>query len=148
MKFRRFLLVAAVAAPIFAATTVASAAPKSSTTPWIQLHQDAGLSATTSPSLGDMVTFDAGYPSNVRNPRVDLKCYQNGALVYGETASLDQDAQTQLTGQPGLTLGGGASLWLTNGGPADCVATLYYLSQKSGTQIYNGLATTEFAAAG
>ena len=33
------------------------------------------------------MSFTAVYPGNVKTPRVEVLCYQNGALVYGEAGS-------------------------------------------------------------
>jgi hypothetical protein len=44
-------------------------------------------------------------------------------------------------------LGGGGSVWLWNGGgPADCTANLFYFGMHAGSQTYNLLASTSFAA--
>lgn len=118
-------------APIGARSALA--ATKSSS--WIALASTAGAAAAQ-PSLGSSVTFNAGYPTTVKNPRIEVLCYQSGTLVYGEAGGV---ADT-------FTLGGGGSLWLTNGGSADCTANLYYFGQHAGKQTYNWLASTSFAA--
>jgi hypothetical protein len=130
-----------------------TSSPTATTTSSIKLDQ-------TDPYLGSMVTFTVSHPKikGGITSRIDLKCYQdidgdgkltyqeNGAttvskdLVYGETASTDQKAQTDLTGQAGLTLGGGSSIWKTNGGAATCKADLFYYNKDS--SVYNYLATT------
>jgi hypothetical protein len=106
---------------------------------------DASIALNTSasariaaPSLGSSVSFTVTYPTSVKTPRVEVLCYQNGALVYGEA------------GSPGDTflLGGGGSLWLTAGGSASCVANLYYFTWKAGQPATTYLATTSFDAAG
>ena len=96
------------------------------------------LVSQSGPALGDRVTFTTVIPTNVRNPRVEVLCYQNGSLVYGE-AGAPADA---------FLLGGGASLWLTSGGAASCVANLYYFTWKAGQPATTYLATTSFDAAG
>lgn len=105
---------------------------------------DASIALNTStsariaaPSLGSSVTFTVTYPTSVKTPRVEVLCYQNGALVYGEA------------GSPGDTfvLGGGGSLWLTAGGSASCVANLYYFTWKAGQPATTYLASTSFDAA-
>jgi hypothetical protein len=90
------------------------------------------------PSLGSSVSFTVTYPTSVKTPRVEVLCYQNGALVYGEA------------GSPGDTfvLGGGGSLWLTAGGSASCTANLYYFTWKAGQPATTYLASTSFDAAG
>jgi hypothetical protein len=114
---------------------------------YIALHQDAA-GASIAPHLGGEVTFDTAYPSSLKAPRIEVLCYQAGALVYGEAGSADQAQQADLTGSPGFVLGGGGSTWLTNGGAADCTANLFYFGSKAGKQTYNLLASTQFAAAG
>jgi hypothetical protein len=170
------LVAAIAAALAFAAATVAGSAPGgadsvlaakggpaggggSTTSSWISLAQTEGLAAA-SPSLGSTVTFAAGYPSN-KSPRVEVLCYQpadpsglalfdpaRGYLVYGETGDMGQalgDGTSPL-GYNGFLLGGGMSAWLLNGGPADCTANLFYFGQHAGTQTFNVLASTSFAA--
>jgi hypothetical protein len=85
------------------------------------------------PALGDYVTFTT---SKAHNPRIEVFCYQEGALVFGMAGADDYAFQ----------LGGAGSVWLTNGGPADCTANLFYFSWSKGAQHYNLLATTSFAA--
>ena len=65
--------------------------------------------------LGDWVTFTYSVPSTVTNPRIQVMCYQNGAIVYGEAGPAGQS----------FLLGGGGSVWRTGGGAANCTATLY-----------------------
>ena len=129
--------------------------------PWITLASGDGFAAAAQPSLGSTVTFAAGYPSNTKNPRVEVLCYQQsdpsglalydparGFLVYGETGDIGQalgDGTSPL-GYNGFLLGGGMSAWLLNGGSADCTANLFYFGQHAGTQTFNVLASTYFAA--
>jgi len=170
------LVAAIVAAVAFATATVAGSAPGGAKsvlakgpggggggdtiTPWITLAQ-ASAFAASQPSLGGTVTFAAGYPSNTRNPRVEVLCYQQGDpsglamydpargfLVYGETGDIGQalgDGTSPL-GYNGFLLGGGMSAWLLNGGSAECLANLFIFGQHAGVQTFNILATTSFAA--
>jgi hypothetical protein len=97
-------------------------------------------SATIYPSLGDSVTFSVTYPKTVEKfgPRIQVLCYQNGTLVYGEAGPYYQ----------AFLLGGASSNWLNNSpGPANCVADLYYWSYQGG-QKFNWLASVEFEAGG
>ena len=170
------LIAAIVAALAFAMATVSGGAPGGAdsvlaakggpaggggSTSWIALAQPEGLAAAAQVTLGSNVTFAAGYPSNTRNPRVEVLCYQasdpsglalfdpaRGYLVYGETGDIGQalgDGTSPL-GYNGFLLGGGMSAWLLNGGSADCVANLFYFGKSAGTQTFNILASTSFAA--
>ena len=96
--------------------------------------------ATIWPALGDSVTFAVTYPKTVEKygPRIQVLCYQDGALVYGEAGPYYQS----------FLLGGASSDWLNNSpGPASCVADLYYWSYQGG-QKFNWLASVEFSAGG
>jgi hypothetical protein len=104
-------------------------------TSWIELSQVTSA-ASTRPALGSTVSFDTGYPKSTKNPRIEVLCYQGGALVYGEAGGVNDS----------FLLGGGGSLWKDGGGSADCMANLFYFGWKAGTQTYNKLATTAFAA--
>lgn len=89
--------------------------------------------------LGGTVNFvvtTSNLPGNA-NPRVQVLCYQSGALVYGEAYNVGT----------AFLLGGGWSRWLERGGPADCHADLYYWDFHP-TQVFNWLAGTDFAASG
>jgi hypothetical protein len=78
------------------------------------------------------------YPNNVKNPRIEILCYQGGSLVYGAAGGVTDS----------FLLGGAGSIWLTFGGSADCTANLFYFGFHAGRQTYNPLATTSFAAGG
>jgi hypothetical protein len=108
---------------------------RSSQAAWITLAQ-VSTAASTQPSLGSSVAFSTGYPTSVKNPRIEVLCYQGGSLVYGEAGGVNDT----------FLLGGGGSIWLTNGGSADCTANLYYFGWHAGTQTYNKLASTSFSA--
>jgi hypothetical protein len=87
------------------------------------------------PTIGTVVTFTTSYPKTVKNPRIEVLCYQADGLVYGEAGGVTQ----------AFLLGGGWSRWLeVGGGPADCVANLYYFGSHAGRQTYNVLASTAF----
>ena len=97
----------------------------------------------TNPHLGDYVTFKSTYyPSNLDQKekggvRVQVLCYQNGNLVYGEAGHYDMK----------FLLGGAMSIWFQGGGEADCHADLYYWSYQGG-QKFNPLAFADFHALG
>ena len=138
-----FLIVAIIAALVFAVATVTLRGPAGAGSvlagspngsSWIKL---AGASTARSTlSLGSSVSFDTGYPTNVKNPRIEVLCYQDGSLTYGEAGGVNE----------AFRLGGGGSIWLTNGGSADCTANLFYFGSKAGKQTYNKLASTDFVA--
>lgn len=117
---------------------------------WISLEQQpaGAVVGQWQPALGDLVTFASSSPNTVKNPRIEVLCFQSSVLVYGEAGSADQAFQQQLTGYPGFVLGGSSSVWLRSGGPADCTANLFYFGWVKGQQTYNLLATTTFAATG
>jgi hypothetical protein len=136
------------------AMTASAAGPKTATAATIQLNVPTGsIAAFTSasdeatiwPALGDSVTFSVTYPKAVEKygPRIQVMCYQDGALVYGEAAPYYQS----------FLIGGAWSLWQADQPPADresaahCVADLYYWSYQGG-QKFNWLASVEFDAAG
>ena len=100
----------------------------------------AASTAPASPRLGASVNFNTTYSNNVKNPRIDVRCWDaSGAMVYAAAGD------TSYT----FVLGGGSSQWKTQGGAANCTARLFDL-------IWNGnnpqevvwLDSTSFAAAG
>ena len=111
---------------------------RTTASPWIELSQVNGRSASVQPTLGSMVTFTTSYPRTVKNPRIEVLCYQDGDLVFGMAGSVTYEFQ----------LGGGSSTWLVVGGPADCTANLFYFGYHAGKQTYNKLASTSFSAGG
>jgi hypothetical protein len=130
-------LVAALCVP--AAPALGRGAPHADSS--ITLNQAGTSVAQSAPHLGGTVSFTAVYPGNVKTPRVEVLCYQNGALVYGE-AGAPTDTFL-LGGNPD-----GGSIWRTTLGPASCVANLYYFTWKAGEPAAVYLATTSFDAAG
>ena len=91
------------------------------------------------PALGDWITFTWSV-SNLpgwATPRIQVICSQDDVVVYGVAGPAWQS----------FLLGGGSSNWLTNGGPAVCVATLYYW-QFHPSQIFHPLDSVTFAAGG
>lgn len=88
------------------------------------------------PNWGDTVTFNVS-TSATAQPHVDLKCSQNGTLVYSATAGFYSSYPWPWTQDMTLS----SQMW--TGGAASCTATLYYISgSKSVT-----LATLGFTAA-
>jgi hypothetical protein len=134
-------LIGATLAFVLAAVVASSAAPRPDSIASVSLKAVNGTTLTATlaailvPHLGDNVTFDASFANNVKNPRIQVLCYQSGALVYGMAGPWDQE----------FLLGGSMSTWFLTNGDADCVATLYYWSYQ-GSQKFNFLAETQFAA--
>ena len=118
---RRYLAVAGVLAVALVAAAVPAFGKGKPGDPSITLNAPSSA-AGVQPALGDYVTFTTVIPGNVQNPRVEVLCYQNGALVYGEAGSPAN----------AFLLGGGGSLWLNAGGGAACVANLYYFTWNGG----------------
>ena len=93
--------------------------------------------STSAPALGNLVSFSTTYPKEINDLRIELLCYQDGKLTFGMAGGVDYQ----------FLLGGTKSLWLDQGGDADCVANLFYFSEENGMQKYNFLSTTSFKAA-
>jgi hypothetical protein len=90
------------------------------------------------PHLGDTVTFSYVLMENVKSPRVQLMCSQNGVTGYAEAYPAAGNS---------FRLGGTSSTWLANGGPATCVATLYSWIYTP-TEVFVSYATVSFSALG
>ena len=138
------LIIAIVATTVLAVATVTGKAPSGVgsalagkvTTSSISLTGTSAKAAAIQPTLGSTVSFDTTYPTTIKNPRIEVLCYQSGTLVYGEAGGVNDT----------FVLGGGWSVWLEKGGAADCVANLYYFGFHAGKQTYNKLASTSFSA--
>ena len=97
------------------------------------------------PSLGDVVTFtiETSLPEKCkanggpRCYRIEVIGSQDGVQVYLNDANHGQQ----------VLLGGGISDWVTNGGPADCVATLYTYTDFNPVTRFD-IASVAFAAGG
>jgi hypothetical protein len=134
MVIRRIAILCSVlAAAALAGTGAIAAKPGSSPPP-------AGITLNEAdPHLGGYVTFTSTYPKTVKNPRIAVRCYQNGAMGYAEAAPYDQ----------AFLLGGAWSDWKVAGGAADCTAELFYIVWNGNNpQQYYTLAWTSFHAAG
>jgi hypothetical protein len=132
----------------FAGAAFAGVLP-SSNSGTISVYVPSGAgSAAAQPMYQGSVAFHTTGTGKLKNPRIWVACYQNGALVYGEG------------GGPSTTfkLGGDMSQWVLNGGgAATCTADLYYILNANGTGEWNGkggqggnlyLARTSYAATG
>lgn len=111
------------------------------------------LDPNTPPVLGQPLNFIWGASGlhGQQTPRVQLHAFQDvdadlqvDDLVYGEARACSGDVNAL----PFDPLGGAGSEWLTRGGPAHCVATLYFWDKVQGQQTFVPLATVEFDAAG
>jgi len=138
---KRLILGATIA--LVLSTAMASATPRTDAIATINLDVPGFAAVPTGsttpviwPRLGDTVTFSVTYPKTLERygVRIQVLCYQNGALVYGESKKWNQQ----------FVLGGSASTWVLTNGDASCVADLYYWSD--GGQKWNFLAETQFDA--
>ena len=141
-------IVAAAVTLVLAATALAGGlpAPNSGT---ISVYVPSSVAGTSSqPKYQGELAFNTTGTGKLRNPLVWVKCYQNGAVVYGGGGSPSEPVK----------LGGDMSQWVVNGGgPASCTARLYYLLNAKGTGEWTGndaqggsvtLGETRFEAAG
>jgi hypothetical protein len=118
--------------PALAAKGGVKGANLATTAPSITLNE-------ADPHLGSDITFAVTYPSQVKYPRVAVRCYQDGSMVYAEAGPSDHV----------FLLGGASSNWLRAGGSASCTAELFYIIWNgSNTQEVVSLAWTSFSAAG
>ena len=138
---KRLLLGVGLACILSAASL--SAAPKASSSDpsTIILNAPAAFVASSiswEPHLGDYVNFTVTYPKTLDHygVRIQVLCYQDGNLVYGEAGPYTNQ----------FLLGGAMSTWFLSGGAAACHADLYYWSY-SGGQKFNLLASTNFDSA-
>ena len=91
------------------------------------------------PHLGGYVTFATSYGNMKGEPRIQVRCYQNGSMGYAEAGGVSF----------AFLLGGSNSAWKTGGGAAQCTAELFELVWNGNSmQQYTALATTSFNAAG
>ena len=113
----------------FAGAAVAGVLP-SSNSGTIAVYVPGTLgTAAAQPTYQGSVAFHTTGTGKLKNPRIWVACYQNGALVYGEG------------GGPSTVfkLGGDMSQWvLDGGGAATCTADLYYILNANRTGEWNG----------
>ena len=146
VRKRLFLVSLAIVMALAVAMTASADAAKGgggATEPSINLVLPQTLAPVsgTWPALGQQVDFAVTY-GNVKDPRVELLCYQNGVLVYGEARGATPD-QGDYMGTNPFVLGGGMSTWYLNGGSATCTANLFYFGKTAGHQTYNVIASTK-----
>jgi hypothetical protein len=98
------------------------------------------ISLVGSTAYETYATFSTIYPNSVKNPRIQVMCYQNGSLVYAEAGAPDH----------AFLLGGASSQWVANGGgSASCHADLVDLVWNGNNpQQVTIVASTDFVAAG
>ena len=116
---------------VLLAATV-SAAPKPAAAPTIALHPSSDV------RLGGWVLFEveaAKQQFDRYRLSVQVLCYQEGHVVFAGS----------MRPEYAMLLGGYVSPWLESGGPAICVADLYYWTHANKLVV---LATTDFDAAG
>ena len=127
------LLIPTVVVATAGSAEAAKGGPKSSASgPSLMLDQQA-------PALGSTVTFTVTYGSaHLRNPSLDLGCYQNDVIVWGGIWDVASSVK----------LGGDASPWKSAGGSATCVAQLVDVTWQGGQESITTSATTGFVAGG
>jgi opacity protein-like surface antigen len=141
------LLIAAGLSAVLAGSAVAGSLPAPNSGTISVYVPGTGGAASTEPKYQGLAAFATTGTERLKNPRVWVACYQNGAMVYGAGGSPSET----------FKLGGDSSLWvLDGGGAASCSAQLYYILNAKGTGEWNGngpqggkvvLANTAFAAA-
>jgi len=141
MSIGRFLVIAAILLGVAALSATPSLAAKGGK----EKPGTAGPTGSSialneaAPHLGGQATFTVTYPDHVKDPRIAVRCYQDGVMTYAEAGTYDQ----------AFLLGGGWSVWLEHPGAADCTAELFYIVwHGSNTQEVYSLAWTSFHAAG
>jgi hypothetical protein len=135
------LLIGVALAGAFAAVSVSAAGKTQSSivlnTP--PLYSSPTSTSSSWPRLGDSITFTASYPDSMNKywVYVNVLCYQgtDHVLVYAATQKPDSS----------FLLGGTNSPWIQNGGPATCIANLFYWSNGG---KYTVLADTDFDVQG
>ena len=114
------------------------------------------IAAGSELNLGGWVSFDTttdNVPGGT-NLRVQIMCYQdvNESGTVSRTEDLDANGFVDdvvygmaLAADDSFELGGGSSDWLTNGGPAECDAVLFFWGVQG---AFVDLAALTFAAGG
>lgn len=83
------------------------------------------------------VAFDVTGAAGLKNPRIVVDAYTPGTsdLIYGEGGGAGDT----------FTLGGGMSKWVEQGGgPADCVASLFWIEDSHGKEWSGHSAQADF----
>ena len=142
----RKTIIALATLAIFVVAAGAAAMPKSAGAAGTLDVSGAAKLATLAPAKGDNVSLAATY-SGVRKQdtvRVQLLCYQDIGVVYGDAVTLGGSPQTVsfTLGQNSSTA---TSVW--NGGNAHCVGYLYSVTNVGGGNTQQ-LASLGFDATG
>ena len=110
---------------LFVAAAGAAAMPKSAgATGTIEMSSGVARLATLTPAKGDDISLTASY-SGLRKQdtvRVQLLCYQDIGVVYGDAVTLTGSPQT-VSFKLGVNSATATSVW--NGGNAHCVGYLF-----------------------
>jgi hypothetical protein len=94
-------------------------------------------------SYQGIVTFDAAGAEGLKNPRIYVEAFgpdgddpdEAPDLIYGEAGGAGDS----------FTLGGGWSKWVERGGgPAPCVASLFYFKIEGKSREWNGRGQQEY----
>ena len=143
----RKTIVASATLAFFAAAAGAAAMPKSAgATGTIAMSSGAARLATLTPTKGDDISLTAAY-SGIRKQdtvRVQLLCYQDIGVVYGDAVTLTGSPQT-VSFKLGENSATATSVW--NGGNAHCVGYLFYVTNVGGGNTQQ-LASVGFDATG
>jgi hypothetical protein len=146
MGMRKTIVTLATLA-LFVVAAGAAAMPKSAgASGTLEMSSGAARLAALEPAKGDGVTLTASY-SGLRKQdtvRVQLLCYQDIGVVYGDAVTLTGTPQTV-----SFTLGANSatatSIW--DGGNAHCVGYLFYITNVGGGNTQQ-LASVAFDATG
>jgi hypothetical protein len=131
---------------LFVVAAGAAAMPKSAGAAGTLEMSGAARLATLTPARGDDISFTATY-SGIRKQdtvRVQLLCYQNIGVVYGDAVTLTASSQT-VSFKLGVNSATATSVW--NGGDAHCVGYLFYVTNIGGGNTQQ-LASVGFDATG
>jgi hypothetical protein len=145
MGMRKTIVTLATLA-LFVVAAGAAAMPKSAGAAGTLEMSGAAKLATLEPAKGDDVTLTATY-SGIRKQdtvRVQLLCYQDIGVVYGDAVTLTASSQT-VSFKLGVNSATATSVW--NGGAAHCVGYLFYVTNIGGGNTQQ-LASVAFDATG
>ncbi len=132
---------------LFVAAAGAAAMPKSAgASGTLAMSSRPATLTTLSPAKGDDVSLSASY-SGIRKQdtvRVQILCYQDIGVVYGDAVTLTGTPQT-VSFKLGANSATATSIW--NAGNAHCVGYLFYITNIGGGNSQQ-LASVAFDATG